>query len=462
MKRQLLLTLSCLLLLAGWMSAFLLKSIPQGSDLYFFVPTLLLAIGMGLALKLLGGRRTALLLAVTAAASVMAVNTLFPGERISLDGFRQRFLQTPAAEAAPLTIAGPSENSSEFPVGHKLYSSDPIRVNLFARLPGGVRMMVTDEQGRIFVSLPDLGAIYLLTDRNGDGFAEQPILFQSGLDRPHGLAWHRGSLYVGETTRLLELRDSDGDQVADQQRLILDNLPDDGGHWTRSLAMGADGLLYLSIGSSCNVCQETDPRRASVLRVDPETGRWEPFASGLRNSVGLTFAADGQELWGSDNGRDMLGDDLPPDEINHLKPGGDYGWPRCYGQQQPDPNLGSVEECRQTRPAAVDLQAHSAPLGIAFGNGLKAPEDFRNSLYVAYHGSWNRSIPTGYKLVRVPFAGGKPSGSPIDVLTGWLSNGTAWGRPVAPLVGQDGALYLSDDRANVVYRITWVPQGGKS
>ncbi len=192
-----------------------------------------------------------------------------------------------------------------------------------------------------------------------------------------------------------------------------------------------------------------------MLRVDPATGKAEPFASGLRNTVGLAFNAAGDTLWGSDNGRDMLGDDLPPDEINHIVAGGDYGWPFCFGDQQPDPQLAGGRRCAETVPAAVALQAHSAPLGIAFGDRLQAPAEFRDSLYVALHGSWNRSVPTGYKLIRIPFKDGRPIGTASEFVAGWLTAGNAWGRPVAPLVGDDGNLYLSDDRAQAVYRISW-------
>jgi len=224
--------------------------------------------------------------------------------------------------------------------------------------------------------------------------------------------------------------------------------------------MTADGSLYVSIGSRCNACDESDPRRATVMKVDPANGKPEIFSRGLRNSVGLAVSPDGTTLWASDNGRDMLGDDLPPDEINQLKLGGDFGWPYCFGRQVADPEIGSGKDCQDTLAAAVDLPAHSAPLGIAFGTKLKAPEKYRNSLFVAFHGSWNRRVPTGYKLIRISLTDGEPTGGPQDFLSGWLADGKAWGRPVTPLVGKDGNLYLSDDRADAVYRISWNDQGG--
>lgn len=455
MKRQLFLALGCLLLLAGWMSGFLLHSIPQNSNLYYFVPTLLLGIGMGLTFKFLSARMTAVVLALTAAASVMAINTLFPAEKISLHGLPVKIRKS-LKTGRTLTIeVRKSDRKGAFAVDRTLQAYADVSVNLFARLPGPVRMMTSDPAGNIYVSIPKLGAIYLLKDADQDGYADQPILFHVGLDRPHGLQWHAGGLYVAETGRLLDVSDRDGDGVVDRERVILAGLPDNGGHWTRSLAMDRDGALYLSIGSRCNACEESDERRATVQKVDPATGSMTIFARGLRNSVGLAFAADGKTLWASDNGRDMLGDDLPPDEINRLVAGGDYGWPYCFGKQLVDPELGNETFCRQSIASAVDLPAHSAPLGIAFGDQLHAPEKFRNSLYVAFHGSWNRRVPTGYKLIRIPFAAGQPAGPGEEFLSGWLVHGKAWGRPVAPLVGKDGNLYLTDDRADAIYRIHW-------
>lgn len=453
MKRQLLLALGVLLLLAGWLSAFLLTSIPQNSTLYLLIPTLLLGVGMGVLAKTVGNRLMALTLALTALTALLSLNQIFPNRGVGFDAFNQEaVLQEGTAQ--PLRVieeSGDSINSA----ARKLEAFAPIRVRRFAQLPAHPRMMAFGPEGRLFVSLPKLGAIYLLEDRDGDGFAEQPQLYHAGMDRPHGLLWYEGNLLVAETGSLLELNDADGDNSVDQVRTLVDGLPDDGGHWTRSLALAPDGHIYLSVGSRCNACEEADPRRASVLKIDPESGEVAIFARGLRNSVGLAVAPDSGLLWGSDNGRDMLGDELPPDEINRIVAGGDYGWPRCFGQQQPDPEHGTVEACRETIPSQVDLPAHTAPLGIAFGHSLDAPEKYRNSLYVASHGSWNRSVPRGYKLIRIPYQDGQIAEVGHEFLRGWLQRGQAWGRPVDPVVGPEGNLYLSDDRADLIYRISW-------
>ncbi len=457
-KRQLLLSLGCLFLLFGWLSAFLLRTLAEIHDYYYLIPTLLLCCGMGIVLKLTGGRMTAVILAMTALTAVAGSNQLAPENKISWLNFQQRFLQqVKVGHQVELQVA-PEDRVGPFAEPVQLETFADISLSLFARLPGAPRMLQFVPDGSLLVSLPQLGAIYRLRDRDGDGFAEQPELFHYDLDRPHGLVWSEERLYVAEPSRLLELQDLDRDGQIDQVREVLTDLPDDGGHWTRSLTSGKDGSLYLSIGSRCNACEEPDQRRATVLKVHPETGAMEIFARGLRNTVGLAFSPDGEQLWGSDIGRDQLGDHLPPDEINRLAAGGDYGWPFCYGQQLVDREIGEPDHCPATVSSAIDLPAHSAPLGIAFGADLSAPEKYRNSLYVAFHGSRNRSVPTGFKLVRIPFRNGQLVGTGKEFLAGWLEGGHAWGRPVAPVVGPDGNLYLSDDLAKAIYRISWNQQ----
>ncbi len=455
MKKKLLLALGCTLLLLGWFSAFLLSSMTPDSRLYILGPTLLLGVGMGIMHKTVGGKLTAITIAFTALTALLSMNQLFPSRSISISAFKQRMQASGATgHSVPVEMKG-ADQSATFASARFLESFADIDIQLFAKLPGPARMMVFDSTGHLYVSIPKLGAIYQLNDKDHDGYSDQAILYHVGMDRPHGLVWDDDKLYVAEPSQVLELQDSDQNNQVDKVRIVLSGLPDDGGHWTRSLTQGMDGFLYLSIGSRCNACAEDDPRRATVLKVDPATGKYSIFARGLRNSVGLTFSPDGKTLWGSDNGRDHLGDDLPPDEINRIVAGGDYGWPYCYGQQIPDPDLGSPDRCQETLVSQVDLPAHSAPLGITFGDQLKAPDEYRHSLYVAFHGSWNRSVPTGYKLIRIPYQNQQMSKSGHEFLRGWLVNGQAWGRPVAPVVGPDGNLYFSDDRADAIYRISW-------
>ncbi len=455
MQKKLLLASGCVLLLAGWFSAFLLNSIPQNGNLYILGPTLLLGVGMGVTHKTVGGKLTALTLAFTALIALLFMNQLYPGRSVSISAFKQRMRDSgQTGETIPIIIRD-SDRNDVFAKERFLESFADVEVHLFAKLPGPARMMTFDPAGNLYVTLPKLGAIYQLSDTDHDGHADKSILYHVGMERPHGLLWNDGKLYVAETSQLLELKDTDHDNQVDQVRIVLEGLPDDGGHWTRSLALGNDGFIYLSVGSRCNACEEDNPMRATVLKINPETGESLIFARGLRNSVGLTFSPDGQTLWGSDNGRDQLGDDLPPDEINQILAGENYGWPDCYGQQIPDPELGSSARCQKTVASSVDLPAHSAPLGITFGDRLNAPEEYRNSLYVAFHGSSNRSVPIGYKLIRIPYQNQQMNKTGKDFLRGWLVNDKVWGRPVAPVVGIDGNLYLSDDHAQAIYRISW-------
>ncbi|CAG0933999.1 hypothetical protein PLCT1_02549, partial [Planctomycetaceae bacterium] len=247
-----------------------------------------------------------------------------------------------------------------------------VRVSVFVSSIEGARFMAEDAEGVLFLSVPSAGIVLALPDRDRDGVADESIVFARGLKRPHGLAFLNGELLVAEAGSVVALRDDDGDLKADSKKIITDDVPSGGGHWTRTVVIGPDKAIYVAAGSSCNSCVEEDKRRAAVLRF---TGnKAEVFASGLRNTVGLEFHPRTGALWGADNGRDMLGDDIPPEEVNLIERGKDYGWPYCYGNKVPDPGLGSRERCAKTTAPEVEMQAHSAPLGVAFGFGLDFPK----------------------------------------------------------------------------------------
>lgn len=362
-------------------------------------------------------------------------------------GFSQELRQV-TLEVPRKFRKGPFEGKRE------LKSLPGVKVSVFASGMIGARFMAENSDGVLFLSVPLDGTVLALPDRDKDGAADEVIVFARGLKRPHGLAFRNGELLVAEAGSVVALRDDDNDLKADSKKIITDDVPSGGGHWTRTVVIGPDNAIYVAAGSSCNACVEEDRRRAAVMRfVDSKA---ELYATGLRNTVGLEFHPTTGRLWGVDNGRDMLGDDIPPEEVNLIEKGKDYGWPYCYGKKNPDPELGSVERCQKTTPPQVEMQAHSAPLGVAFGYGLKFPNMIKNSLLIAFHGSWNRSVPTGYKVVAVPFNDkGMPTGKPFDVITGWLVGEEAWGRPVDVLVGRDGAMYVSDDHAGAVYRVTY-------
>ncbi len=437
----------------GCAVALLLRFLPPPAAWYWLFPAALLLSGVRLL-----GRARGWLWALGGCAAFIAAALLLqfwargclgePSRHASADGLSVVTLQVPATWR------------DGFPTDRSLAVLPGWQVSVFASGLEDPRMLAFSPAGDLYVSLPGAGRVIILPDRDHDGVADRRLDFVSGLDRPHGLCFAAGALVVAENHRLVRLPDADRDLRADRVEILSTDIPDGGGHWTRSVVTDREGNFYVAAGSGCNACVERDPRRAAISRIPAAGGKAVPFARGLRNSVGLAFDPGSGALWASDNGRDLLGDDLPPDEINRIVAGGDYGWPYCYGARIPDPELGSPQRCAATLPAAVELPAHSAPLGIAFGADLAFPERFRQMLLVAYHGSWNRSVPTGYKLIGIPFAEGRPAGPPQDLLRGWLEGASAWGRPVDPAVGPDGALYLSDDRSGVVYRITASSKGG--
>lgn len=329
---------------------------------------------------------------------------------------------------------------------------DGFKIQVFAEGIPGVRFMTLSPQGELMASLPRRGQVILLPDRDRNGRADTLKVFAADLDRPHGLAWNNGDLFVAETGAVVRLSDRNRDGVAESRKTITRNLPAGGSHWTRTLGFGPDGWLYVSVGSSCNACVEKDSRRAAILRMRPDGTRQQVFARGLRNAVGFEWHPLTEALWATENGRDNLGDNLPPDELNRIVEGGDYGWPYCYGRRVPDPAYGNAKSCQQTIAAAFEFPAHSAALGMAFYQGRMFPRQFSYDAFVAFHGSWNRRRKTGYKVVRVRFQNGNPV-AVQDFATGWLNKERAWGRPVDVLVAPDGALFVSDDLGGRIYRI---------
>jgi glucose/arabinose dehydrogenase len=330
------------------------------------------------------------------------------------------------------------------------------KINVFATAKGP-RMMTWTPGGVLLVSDMESNDVIALPDRNHDGKADETVKVLTGLKLPHGLAFHDSKLYVAETNRTVRYDWNEQTLKATNPQVIT-RTPT-GGHATRTILFAPNGKLYLSIGSSCNVCVEKDQRRATVLEMNADGAGERIFARGLRNAVGLTWNDKTSTIWTTDNGRDMLGDDLPPEEINDLgKNGGDFGWPYCYGNKLPNPEYKNAQRCASTIPPVVEMQAHSAPLGLAFNRGSQFPAEYKDDLFVAFHGSWNRSIPTGYKVVRIHWTNGKPQVE--DFITGWLPPGAQsrdglMGRPVGILFAQDGSMFVTDDEDGVIYRVTY-------
>jgi glucose/arabinose dehydrogenase len=316
------------------------------------------------------------------------------------------------------------------------------------------RMLAQSPTGELVLSQHFEGKVVKLADHNGDGTIDEVTPIMTGLNVPHGLAFVGDSLFIAETDRILRL-DTWWDGSSAHPIVAL---PGGGHHQTRSLTAGPDGRLYVSIGSTCDACAESDPMRAAIWRLDSDGGNLELYASGLRNAVGLTWSPDGGQLWATENERNELGEEQPPDEVVAIRPGGDYGWPYCYGDRVPAPGFGSPERCAATESPTLTLPAHIAPLGLVFLTGSSFPPEDQGDLLVGLHGSALRDQPVGYEVARVPVQDGVP-GEPQPFMRGWLVGDDSWGRPVGPFVAHDGTIYLTDDKGGVVY---WVRTGAPS
>jgi glucose/arabinose dehydrogenase len=329
-------------------------------------------------------------------------------------------------------------------------------VTYFVQGLDGVRFMAVSPDGEVYASQPGKGRVVRLPDGNHDGKADSTVVVVSGLAQPHGLAFHKGALYVAATDGVVRVT-LGADGKASGAPVYVNHYSGGGGHWSRTIVFGADSAMYVAVGSTCNLCVEQSSDRAAVLRFNEDGSGKRVFASGLRNAVGLAVEPQTKALWASQNERDELPpnhEDLPPEEINILTDGGNYGWPYCYGDRVPNPEYNDATRCATTIAPAAKLQAHSAPLGMSFlSRAALLPAEYRGDLLVAYHGSWNRSTPTGAKVVRVRVSAGQPV-SVEDFVTGWQrSNGSRWGRPVDVTVAADGSVLISDDAAGAIYRL---------
>jgi glucose/arabinose dehydrogenase len=315
--------------------------------------------------------------------------------------------------------------------------------------------------GDLLLSRPHSGDIILLrSDANGDGQPDAVITLLDGLKRPAGMDFDGDTLYIAESNRIGRVAfDSANGRLAGDYEPLVEGFSDDGNHWSKTLRAGPDGFLYLSQGSTCNICVEEDERRATMMRFRPDGSGAEIFATGLRNSVGFDWAPWNGGLYATDNGRDLMGDDFPPCELNLVEQGRFYGWPYFNGANVPDPDMGPdpLAGQREPTPPAHDFRAHNAPLGITFIDGRNWPAGYERAALVALHGSWNRSIADGYKVVSLHWT--DKGIEERDFLTGFNRDGDIAGRPVDVAQGPDGAVYISDDYAGAIYRVTYGDEG---
>lgn len=367
-----------------------------------------------------------------------------------------RWLLVGALGCAPGPAAAPE------PPGPAITLPPGFTIGRFAEVPGA-RSLCRASDGTVFVGTRDEGRVHAVRDRDGDGVAESHWTVARGLQSPNGVAFHQGDLYVAEISRvlrypgILEDLDDPPDPV-----LVSDAFPGDRAHGWKFIAFGPDGRLYVPVGAPCNACVPPGPLHATITRMRPDGSGLEVFAEGIRNTVGFDWRPDTSVLWFTDNGRDrwspdpQLTDRLPPDELNRApEPGLHFGFPWCHGTDLPDPDLGA-RDCGPYRDPVLELGPHVAALGMRFYTGDSFPAAFRGDIFIAEHGSWNRTVPIGYRVVRVEVGTDGTAAGPVPFAEGWLRpDGTHWGRPVDVLVAADGALLVSDDHGGVIWRIAW-------
>lgn len=341
------------------------------------------------------------------------------------------------------------------------------KLELYANNLPKARFLRFTPGGDLLLSRPHAGDIILLRrDANGDGKPDAVVTLIDGLKRPLGMDFAGENLYIAESNRIGRVAfDSKEGILAGSYEPVIEGFTDDGNHWGKTLRLGPDGLLYLSQGSSCNICVEEDERRATMMRFALDGSGGEIMATGLRNSVGFDWAPWSGELYATDNGRDLLGDDFPPCELNLIEGGRFYGWPYFNGANIPDPDMGAdpLADMREPTAPVHGFRAHNAPLGMTFIDATNWPEGYERSALVALHGSWNRSTPDGYKVVSLHWT--EDGVEERDFLSGFNKDGSITGRPVDVAQGPDGAIYISDDYASAIYRVSygdgeqsWSPQ----
>jgi len=329
------------------------------------------------------------------------------------------------------------------------------KISVFAENVKDARSMSRGTNGTLFVGSRDNDKVYALVDENNDFVSDKMYTVASGLNSPNGVAFKDGSLFIGEISRISRIDNIEKNLLNPPKPITVnDSYPTDGHHGWKFIRFGPDGKLYVPVGAPCNICDPKEPY-ASITRINSDgTGR-EIFAKGIRNTVGFDWNPKTKELWFTDNGRDLLGDDIPSDELNSApKPGMHFGYPYIHGKSVIDPEFGKGKKPEDYTPAEYELGAHVASLGMRFYIGNQFPDEYKNQIFIAEHGSWNRTKRSGYRIVTVKVENGKAVSSTVFA-SGWLQNEEVWGRPVDIEILPDGSILVSDDYANAIYRISY-------
>jgi glucose/arabinose dehydrogenase len=331
-------------------------------------------------------------------------------------------------------------------------------ISVFAEVENA-RSMALSPAGVVYVGNRNEDKVYAVQDTDGDFVADKKWVLDSGLNMPNGVAFKDGNLYVAEVSRILKYEDIESKlDNPGEPSMVYDKFPTETHHGWKYIAFGPDGKLYVPVGAPCNICESEDQTFAAIHRMNADGTGLELFASGVRNTVGFTWHPQSNELWFTDNGRDLLGDDIPPCELNTAtKQGLHFGYPYCHGGTIKDPEFGDKRACDEFMKPALNFGAHVAPLGLKFYTGSMFPVEYQNQLIVAEHGSWNRSKKSGYKLNLVKLNGNNEVTGYETFASGWLNDETqeVSGRPVDVLQLPDGSLLVSDDHAGKIYRIAY-------
>jgi glucose/arabinose dehydrogenase len=346
------------------------------------------------------------------------------------------------------------QNSAELLKNLRL--PDGFKISVFADNVPNARSLALGDNGVVFVGTGAEDKVYALEDSNNDGFADNTYVIADDLNMPNGVAYKDGSLYVAEINRIIRFDNINQSlNKPPKPSVVYDQFPSDKHHGWKYLRFGPDGKLYTAIGAPCNICKPDKPY-GSLLRLNPDGSGFEILASGIRNTVGFDWQPETNALFFTENGRDYLGEDLPPEELNQWTKAGDhFGYPYCHGGDIADPEFGAEKPCSQFIPPAWKFNAHTAALGLRFYKGKQFPAAYKNQLFVALHGSWNRDEPDGYKVVLLKFKQNKPV-SEENFISGWLAaDDKVLGRPVDILDLPDGSLLISDDQAGLIYRVEY-------
>ncbi|WP_081848115.1 sorbosone dehydrogenase family protein [Microbulbifer sp. HZ11] len=364
---------------------------------------------------------------------------------------------TLAPMAAVLAMGGsPGALAAEVPL-EKLSLPEGFKIEVYAEDVPNARHMARGEKGTLFVGSRRAGKVYAIVDNDGNHKADEVKVIAEGLKLPTGVAFKDGDLYVSAVTSILRLDDIESRLDNPPKPVTITNQFPDKHHGWKYIAFGPDGWLYVPIGAPCNICEEKDYANIQRLKIEGDkVVKTETWAEGVRNTVGFTWHPETNHLWFTDNGRDMLGDDTPPCELNTAPVAGKhFGYPYCHGKDVLDPAFGEGKQCSAYVPPVQELGPHVAPLGVKFYTGDQFPAEYKNQVLIAEHGSWNRSKKIGYRVTMVTLDENGNATSYKPFIDGWLQGEEAWGRPVDVLVMPDGALLVSDDKAGVIYRVTY-------